>query len=317
MSEANLPTAIEHGLDGSVLGGTRQLVVDFQVAESQRYASQRVDVGGVEHGDAVGAAEYQTAVGQLARGAVREFIAGQSVGLIERRDASRLDVEAIQALHGTDPEVALVAFLDAGDVGTRQSGNARHLVRLGVVAQQSVADGADPHVAMPVLMHVGGDEHAAANAPLHVGDVGLVELARRRVQAHDVLVEGSDEQLAVVEFLQGGNEGVVDVERLFGLRLAAVGVETEDVGGACGHPYCAVIGLFEVHRHRHGPLPEDAQSLTVVAAFHDAVVGRQPQQAVAVAEDMVDGILRLSDGQSGNLHLLGLLCGGMVDEDAL
>ena len=62
VGEANLPTAVEHGLDGSALGGTHQLVVDFQVAESQRYAPQRVDVGGVEHGDAVGAAEYQTAV---------------------------------------------------------------------------------------------------------------------------------------------------------------------------------------------------------------------------------------------------------------
>ena len=189
-----------------------------------------------------------------------------------------------------------MAFLDAGDVGTRQSGDACHLVRLGIVAQQSVADGADPYVAMTVLMHVGGDEHAAADAPLHVGNVELLELARRGVQAHDVLVEGSDEQLAVVEFLQRGDEGVVDVEGLLCFRLAAAWVETEDVGGACGHPYRAVVGLFEVHCHRYEPLPEDAQSLAVVAAFHNVVVGRQPQPAVAVAEDMVDGILRLTDG---------------------
>ena len=269
VGEAHLATAVEQGVDGSVGGRAHELVVDLQVAQADGYLTQGVDIGGVEHRDAVGAAEDEAAVGQLTGGAVSELVAADAVGLIERGDAPRLTVPAVQTLHRRDPEVALAVLLDAAHIGTGETGDARHLVGLGVIAQQAVADGAYPHVALGVLEHVGGDIDAAADARGHRGDIEFGELARLRVQAGDLLEEGGDEHLAVVELEQGGDEAEVGIEGLLHEGLVAAGGEAEDVVGAGGCPHGAVVGLAEVHRGERGPLSEDGEAAAVVAAFQD------------------------------------------------
>ena len=291
--------------------------MDLQVAEYQGELQQCVDVCRVEHRDAVSASEHQTAVRQLTRSTVHELVACQSVGLIERGDASCLDIQTVQSFHRTDPEVSLVAFLDAGHIGTGEACNARHLVGLEVIAQQAVAYGAYPHVALLVLMHVGGNKHTAADTLLHVWNLQLRQLARRGIHPCDILIEGGDEHLAVAELQQRGYEGIIHVERLLCDGLTAVGTEAEDVGGARCHPHRTVIRLFEVHGHRYGPLAEDAQPLSVVSALHHDVGGREPQQSVTVAEDVVHGILRLSGGQAFDNHRLCLLRVAVIHEHTL
>ena len=271
MFQTDFPATVEHHLDGAAFLGAHQTVVDLEVAEPQGNRRQCVDIGRVEHRDAVSASEHQTTVGQLTRGAIGELVASQTVGLIERGNTSCLDVQTIQTFHGTDPQIALVTLLDACHIRAGETRDARHLVGLGIIAQQAVADGTYPHVAMLVLVHVGGDIDAAADALLHAGDFHLGELARLGIHPCDILVESGYEQLSVAEFQQRGDEGVVDVERLFSLRLTTAGMEAEDVGRARRHPHCSVVGLLDVHRHGHGPLSEDAEPMTVVAAFHDDV----------------------------------------------
>ena len=317
MIETYLAATVEHHLDGAALARTHQTVVDLEVAETQGNGAQGVDVGGVEHGDALGTSEYQTAVGQLTRGTVHELVACQTVGLIERGDTPGLGVETVQAFHRTDPEVALMTLLDAGHIGTGETRYARNLIGHGVIAQQAVADGAYPHEAMAVLMHVGRDIHTATDALLKAGNPDLGQLARRGIHPCDILVEGGYEHLSVAELQQRGDEGVVDVERLLGLGLTAAGVEAVDVGGARCHPHRSVVGLLKVHRHGHGPLSKDTEPETVVATLHDEIARREPQGSVTVAEDVVDGAVRLSGRQTLDHHLLCFPGVAVIDKHAL
>ena len=315
--QTDFPAAVEHRFDGASESWAHQLIVYLQVAESEGDVPQRVDVGWVEHRDTVSTSEHQTAVGQLARGTVHELVACQTVGLVERGDAPRLDIQTVQALHRTDPQIALTALLDAGHIGTGETRYARHLVGLGVVAQQTVAHSAYPHISVLVLMHVGGDVYATTDALLHVRDFQLCQLARLGIHPRDVLVEGRDEHLSVVQLQERRNEGVVHVECLLGLRLTAARMEAEEVGRARCHPHRPVVRLLEVHRHRHGPLSEYVQSRAVILALHHDVGGREPQPSVTVAEYMGHGILRLAGGQSLDDHLLCLLRMAVIHEYAL
>ena len=117
MFQTNLLTAVEHHLDGSVLSRANQLVVHLQVAELQRYLSQGVDIRRVEHGNAICTTKHQTTIGQNARGTIAELIASDAIGLIERGDTPRLGIQSVQTFHRTDPEIALMACLDAGHIG--------------------------------------------------------------------------------------------------------------------------------------------------------------------------------------------------------
>ena len=213
--QSNFPTTVEYRLDGSVFRGAHQLVVNLQVDEADGQLQQRVHIGGVEHGDAIGAAEDQTAVGQLARGTIGKLIASDAIGLIERGDASRLPIPAVQTLHGADPEVALLVFLDAAYIRARESGDTRHLVGFEIVSQQTVAHGSYPHIALGILQHIRGDIHTTADALCHRGDIDLGEFPCLWIQAGDGLIEGRDEHLSVVEFQQRGNEAEVGIEGLF------------------------------------------------------------------------------------------------------
>ena len=307
--QADFFAAVEHGVDGAVGRRAHQLVVDLQVAEADGCLSQRVDIGRVEHRDTLCAAEDEAAVGQLAGGTVRELVAADAVGLIERGDAPRLTVPAVQSLHRTDPEITLMTLLDARHVRAGEACDARHLVGLGVIAQQTVAHGTDPHVALLILVHVGGDIHAATDALGHRRDVELAEFASLRVQAHDLLVEGGDEHLSVVQFQQRGDEAEVGIERLLDDRLRLSQGEAYDVVRTGRGPHGTVVRLLEVHRGEHGPLAEDGEAPAVIAALHHHTGRGEPQQSVAVAEDMGDGILLFAcrqPFQGDEFRLLGV-----------
>ena len=177
MFQTDLLTTVENHLDRTVFLGAYQLVVDLQVAEHQRDIPQCVDIGRVEHRDSISASKHQTAVRQLTRGTIHKLVACQSIGLIERGDTSCLGVQTVQTLHRTDPEVSLASLLDARHIRTRQSSYTCYLVGLGVIAQQTVAHGSYPHVALLVLMHVCGDIHTATDALLHVRNLHLRQFA--------------------------------------------------------------------------------------------------------------------------------------------
>ena len=190
MFQTDFLATVENHLDGPVFLGAYQLVVDLQVAEHQGNLSQCVDIGRVEHRDALSASKHQTAVGQLTRGTIHELVACQSISLIERCDTSCLEVQTVQTFHRTDPEISLTTFLDARHIRARQSSDTCHLVGLGVIAQQTVAHGAYPHVALLVLMHVCGDIHTATDTLLHIWDLHLRQFARLGIHPQDVLIEG-------------------------------------------------------------------------------------------------------------------------------
>ena len=63
MLQTHLTTTVEYRLYRTFCGRTYQLVVNLQVAEYQWNLSDGVDVGRVEHGNALRTAKYQTAVG--------------------------------------------------------------------------------------------------------------------------------------------------------------------------------------------------------------------------------------------------------------
>ena len=63
--EPHFATAVEDGLDRTVGRRTHELVVDLQVAETDGNLAHGVDVGRIEHRDAVGATEDEAAVRQL------------------------------------------------------------------------------------------------------------------------------------------------------------------------------------------------------------------------------------------------------------
>ena len=293
VAQAHLPAAVEHGLDRAVGSGAHQAVVDPQVAELKRHLTEGVDIGGVEHGDAIGAAEDQTAIRQEAGGTIDKLVATNTVGLVERRDAPRLTVPAVQSLHRGHPDIALCVFLDAAHVRAGDASNARHLIGLQVVAQQTVAHGAYPHVALGVLQHIGGDIDAAADALCHRGDIEFGELPRLGVHLKNLLEEGGDEHLSVAESQQRGNEAEVGIEGLSYEGRATAG-ESHDVVAAGGCPDRAIVGLFEIHHASCGRLMEDGQAGAVVAALQCHAARGEPEIAVAIAEDMCDGILLLT-----------------------
>ena len=259
VAQTDLTATVEHRFDGASDGWAHQLVVDPQVGKHERRVPEGVDISRIEHRDAIGTAKDQTAIGQLAGGTIHELIASQTVGLVERGDAPRLHIQTVQTLHRTDPEVALTVFLNTADVRAREPCDTCHRVRLRTVAQQTVAHGADPHIAVGILIHIRRDEHAATDALLHVRYLECGQLTRLGVQSHDVLEESRDEHRAVAESLQRGDESIVDVKRLFGLGLTAPWTEAVDIGRTGCHPDSAIVRLLEVHRHRHRPLAEDVQ----------------------------------------------------------
>ena len=325
VSKAYLLATVEQGVDRAVGHRAHQPVVDLQVAEPDGQLSQRVDVGRVEHRDTVSTAEDETAVGQLARGTVSELVAPDAVGLIERGDAPRLSVPAVQALHRADPDIPLAVFLDAAHVRAGEAGDARHLVGFRVVAQQSVAHGAYPHVALRVLQHVGGDVDASADALCHRGDVEFAELARLRIHLRDLLEEGGDEHLSVSQFQQRGYEAEVGIKRLLHNRLRLLlsfspysfSPKSHDIIRARRDPHGAVVSLFEVHGAKHGCLAEYGEPPSLVAAFHHDAGRGEPEPSVTVAEDVRHGVLLFARRQSFEGDEFCLPAVEMVDVEPL
>ena len=148
---------------------------------------QRIDISWVEHRDAVGTTEDQTAIRQLTRGAVNKLIASDTIGLIERGDASCLTVPSVQTFHRGYPDITLTVFLDAPHVRAGDACNACYLVALQVVAQKTVAHGTNPHVALGVLNHIGRDIHTPSDALRHRGDIKFRELPRLWIQFQNIL----------------------------------------------------------------------------------------------------------------------------------
>ena len=83
VTQTDLLATVDHRLDGTSDSRAHQLVVNPQVGKHEGYVTECIDVGRVEHGDTIGAAKDQATVGQLARGAIAELVACQSVGLVE------------------------------------------------------------------------------------------------------------------------------------------------------------------------------------------------------------------------------------------
>ena len=83
------------------------------------------------------------------------------------------------------------------------------------------------------------------------------------------------------------------MEGLFDFWFVTARMEAYDVGRTGGGPYRTIVRLFEVHRHENGPLSQYPQTSSVILALHDEIGCREPQQSVAVTEDMGHGILRL------------------------
>ena len=178
-----------------------------------------------------------------------------------------------------------------------------------MIAQQTVAHGAYPYVALRVLDHVGGDIDAAADARGHRGDRQFAELARLWVHARDGLVEGRDEHLPVVELEQRGDEAEVGIEGLSYDGFPASG-EFNDVVRAGGSPYRTIVCLFEIHHAGGKHLIEDAELSTLIATFQDAVYGGEPDLPVTVAEDVGNVWMSLQT------DVLGQLFVRMVDEES-
>ena len=258
VAQTYLLTTVEHGLNGPVGRRPHQLVVDLQMAEFQGNLSERIDIGGVEHGDTVGTTEDQTAIRQLTRGTIDKLIASNTVGLIERRDAPRLTIPAIQAFHRSHPDITLNVFLDAAHIRAGETRDARHLVSLQIVTQKSVAHGTDPYVAFGILNHISRNVHTATDALSHRRDIEFGELPRLGVHLENLLEEGRDEQLSITEPQQRGNEAEVGIKGLFHDGCATAW-ESHDVVTAGRCPNHAIVCLLEIHHPKCGCLTEYGQ----------------------------------------------------------
>lgn len=219
-------------LDGPAAAGRDEPVVDAQVLEDERNPPFGRHGRGVEERKAVRTAEDERAVGQAAGRTLVELIAAQPVGRVVIGEALGGRVVFAQSVQSADPQIALGVLLDGRDFETGGAGHGHEPLFGGNVAQQSIADGADPDVAAAVLENPGGDENRAADALPEVvaGNLQLPYLAVRNDFKR--LVERRHQQRAVLQRQQIGNERKRTVEHLYRLETAfARSQRMEEMGG--------------------------------------------------------------------------------------
>ena len=197
--QAYLLAAIKHRLDGTTRCRTYHLVVNLKMTELQRHIPECIDVGRIKHSDTIGTTEYQTTIWQLARGTISKLITSQSVGLIKCSHYPSFGIQTVQTLHSTYPEVTLPVFLDTSYVRTREASNSAHLVGLRMIAQQTIAHGTNPDIAISILMHIGRDIHTTTDTTLHAGNIHRTQLPRLRIHFHDRLIESRYQHRTILQ----------------------------------------------------------------------------------------------------------------------
>ena len=141
-----------------------QLVVDAQIFEMNSSFALAADAIGMEDGKAMFPAKHQAPIGQLARTAVVELVAIQSITSIVIRKLSRLGVETSQAMQCAHPQVAMQILLDARNVLTGCPGYRFKTAAAEVVSHQAIAHRAYPKVALAVLSQGAWQEKATFQA---------------------------------------------------------------------------------------------------------------------------------------------------------
>ena len=282
----------ENFADGPVLGGTYQLVVDGKVLEGDGNGAFGGGVQRVEAGEPVRAAEDERTVFQDARGALRVLVPSGAVGFGELDEVAGGAVVFGQAVHGGDPDVALVVFLDGTDV---LAGKARHGFFLAgslVAEDEAVGDGAQPDVSGAVLEDAGGDHDGAAHRGLVVlvHDDLLLHIHCVGVHRYGSLVKADGLQPAGflhAEFRDiGPGAGGGDIHRPGGAGGFVVAGEG---GGETAHPDISLVVLGDgqgAHGIEEALLPE---LFAVPGAAEDAhlVTEKEPEVSLGVAEHLV------------------------------
>ena len=271
----------------------------------------------------MGAAEDERAVRQRAGGGVVELVASDAVVFREDGDVAHRAVVAAESVLGADPDVALLVLLDGADVRAGSAFDRAGAADGVVVAEQAVADGAEPDVPGAVQEEAGGVHDGVSDVvlPFLVGGLDEAGLAGIGEHLTDQVVEGSDQHAARGHLHQGGGVGPFVARQLEALRAAGVLVVADQLLGIRRNPDAVQVVLG----HGDGVDRVDAvhhlQLLAVVAAAEHAVfLGHdEPEFALPVAEeagaaDIADAVVRY---QTVHVDLLQGLDVQVIDEQAV
>ena len=158
-----------------------------------------------------------------------------------------------------------------------------------VVAQQAVGHGAEPEVALAVLHALRGDIDASADARVKVllADGQTPYLARLAVDDHNRLIEGADQDVAIAERGDAGNEGKGLGEDLSDGR-GAIWTNGRHVVAGRGDPYRTTAVFTEVHRQIYGERLLHVQLLPIEAATAHTAHRARPHRSVAGNEHTIN-----------------------------
>ena len=162
IADEDVRSGPEFPVDGTVLRGLHQGIVDFQVLEHQRDLPLLRNVQRIEPGEPMGAAEHQRPVRKDAGGPLGELVPADAVGLEIVHEPVHGAVIFAQAVHRGHPDVALPVFLDGADVLARDTVHGNRGTGLVVVPEESVGDGPGPQVTGAVLEQGGRYQDGAA-----------------------------------------------------------------------------------------------------------------------------------------------------------
>ena len=279
---------------------THGLAVEQQCGQFHRgLPHARMDVGGVEPGDAPHSTEEHGAVGAHTGGAVAELVRLESVVHEISVYASFLGFEAAESVVGGNPEASGAVFLNRGDTVFAQSLLVEivfHLSGLQVIAVEAVV-GAYPQYAVELAHHPG--RLPIEKTVLAEGGEPASRLEVEARHAHgggcvDTSVVGRQRHLCDVVVDDAVHFPVV-VGPLFhvvGLHSPVGGVEAEQSVAHGGEPHMSLAVVLEVEHAHRGSL---GQNLRVILSC----IRVNPSTSLLEAAYPYSSGLILVDGEHG------------------